>query len=291
MKIYILPRRGFNVPTFIILNSEERIKLFEELKNKFDTWDKFLLNYKISRPMLFYYKSGKFDIPEELFLKWQKETNISFLEIKKVEKCRYVKKEIPPFNLDSQLAEIFGILNGDGHICRKEVCVVGNINEIDYYTYLKKLFEDKFGISFTLLIDKRQNSFKIRTYSIDLSNELRTKYGLPLGNKMGKLHIPISVLKDKTFGIPYLRGLFDTDGCFHVRRIKDPMISISSADPRYLMEVRRLLESLGFKVSKGDNRIFIYSKEMVNKFFKEVKPANTKHLKKYQEYIKLSAVS
>ena len=75
---------------------------------------------------------------------------------------------------------------------------------------------------------------------------------------------------------------------FYIRRKKDPVLEISSADPQFLNEVRKALISLDFNVAKGVNRIFIYNKEGIKRFFKLIKPANSKHLKKYQNYLTLN---
>jgi len=187
------------------------------------------------------------------------------------------------------LAEIIGVLNGDGYISplNYEICVVGNCHEKNYLYYLKKLFEKNFRINFNYQIDK--SKFKLRGYSIKLFDLLTKEYGLPKGNKMGKLKIPLKIKENKDFLISYIRGLFDTDGTIYTRRKRDPVIEISSGDNKYLKEVKQTLNSLGFKAGIGKHRTFIYNKEDVRRFFNLIKPANTKHLKKYKEYLKLSA--
>ena len=273
------------MPIFIKLKEEDRINLFKIIKNKIKySWEKFYPKLKISRGSFFNYLSGRYDIPEEILIKLQDTARIKLQIMKITEKPRYLEKQIKKFNLDNKLAEIFGILNGDGHISKSnyEICVVGNSLEKEYYTYLKNLFESKFRTSFTFIIDK--SSFKLKVYSKHLSNILVGEYGLPKGNKMGQLRIPKQVISSDYLLKSYLRGLFDTDGCFHIRRKKDPMIGITSADPRFLEEIKSAFTYLGFKVAKGADRMFIYHKSDIARFFKEIKPANSKHLKKYQNF-------
>ena len=63
------------------------------------------------------------------------------------------------------------------------------------------------------------------------------------------------------------------------------MVSISSADPLYLKQVQEALISLGFNARLSKTNVMIYEKSHVIGFFKTIKPANTKHLKKFQNYI------
>lgn len=241
--------------------------------------------------MFFNYLAGRHPIPLTLFNEWKK--NYNFHEkIKIVEKNRYLKKEIKEITLDENLAEIMGVLNGDGHISKdqKEICVIGSKHEKDYALYLQHLFNRKLQISFNhLFFDSSR--FKLKGYSVELSRMLIKDYGLPCGNKMGKLHVPPKILSKDSLLISYLRGLYDTDGTIYIRRKKDYVIEISSADKNYLIEIRSALQRLGFKVSLLKNHVAIYKKEEIKKFFELIKPSNSKHLKRFESYSKLSAGS
>jgi len=271
---------------YISFSENQRKKFFNILKEKINcSWENFYPNYKISRSMFFNYLSGRYFIPKNLFLDWKKivdDSNIIFVENVKV---KYLPKKIPKIIFDENLAEILGILNGDGHVSKfkHEICVVGDLKEKDYFDHLKKLFEKKFKLAFTLR--KEDHAFKLRCYSKDLSNLLVSEYRLPKGNKMGKLKIPKQVFASEVFIKGYIRGLYDTDGSLYFRRKNEPVIQITSADPLFLKEVHKALSLLGFSVSKGNQRIFIYKKEQIKRFFSDIKPANSKHLKKYQSYI------
>ena len=226
-------------------------------------------------------------MPEEVFKMLSSVIDVEGIPFEKVNKNRYTEKKIIKPKLNSEFCEILGVINGDGHISKEnpQICIVGHHLEKQYYTYLIDLFERNFQLKFSLYLN--ESTFKIRSYSKNMVLYLVKEYNLPQGNKMGKLRIPLVIFKKKKWLRSYLRGLFDTDGCFHVRREKDPMIVITSADPRYLGEVRSALESLGFVVSKGDQRIFLYHKRDIFRFFDEIKPANAKHLEKYHKYLKL----
>lgn len=271
---------------FIHLSDMNRKKFFSSLKKSIEIpWDKFYPKYKISRTMFFNYLSGRYDIPKNLFNKWVGLTSLENIKFKEIEKSRFLPKEISEIIVDEKLAEIFGVLNGDGHLAihNYEINVVMSYLEKDYIFRLKKLFENKFGISF--ILTRKGTAIKLRGYSKGLSNILSSEYRLPIGKKLGRLKIPKIVYQNDIFLSFYLRGLFDTDGSFYTRRNNEPVMEISSADKRFLAEVKGALEKLGFKTAKGKNRCFIYQKESIHDFFRIVKPANSKHLKKYQNYL------
>lgn len=279
------------MPLFVYLSTNDRKLFFNKLKKEINcSWEKFYPKYKISRASFFFYLLGRIGIPKYLFDKWKVIAKFNPKSKRVINKEKYCKKNLPKIKFDNKLAEIFGVLNGDGHISSSnyEIAIIGNINEVDYSNYLKNLFEYKFKIKFNL---KRENSvFTLRGYSSELAKLLIENYSLPKGNKLGKIRIPKMVkINNKTLAC-YIRGLFDTDGTFYIRREKDPVIEISSADPGYLNEIKKALILLGFKAGIGEHRVFIYNKQDIASFFKEIKPANTKHLKKYNLYLNQALV-
>lgn len=273
------------MPCFIKFKNHERKLFFNKLKENINTsWEKFYPQFNISRTMFFNYLSGRYNIPEILFYKWNKITKINMKNLERIKRPKYTIKKIPNVKMDEKLAEIFGILNGDGHISHfnNEICVVVDSREENYLNYLKKLFEEKFGISFTFF--KELNRIKLRTYSVLLSNILTKDYGLPKGNKLGKLRIPKQILQRKIWIISYLRGLFDTDGSLYLRRRKEMVVNIKSADKNFLNEIKRALEKIEFHPSVSNKNLNLYRKSEIQKFFQVIEPANSKHLKKFKIY-------
>jgi intein/homing endonuclease len=280
------------MPLFVELPPKQREIFFYRLKSeKGNSWKDIYEQAKISKPMFYHYLSGRYPLPKETFDKWQKEARANISNIKIIEKQKFLKKEIYEIGLDTKLAEILGILNGDGHLCpiNYEICVVGSCLEKEYADHIKELFETKFGILFSLKFDN--SIFKLRGYSIELFKFLTKDYKLPSGNKMGHLRIPSQIRNSKRLLVPYIRGLFDTDGTFYIRREKDAVVEISSADRRYLKEINWALRKLGFNSKKYEKYVNLYCPKDIDDFFKLVKPSNTKHLKKYKSYSNLCAGS
>jgi len=276
------------MPRFILINPSERKIFFEDLKSKIDSsWEAFYPKYNISRSMFFNYLSGRYFIPKKLFWRWVNEYSLKIPSIKEKVRPKYTRKKILKANLDEQLSEFIGAVNGDGHVAASnyEVCIVCDAREKDYLIHLNKIARSIFGTSFCFLYEPTR--IKLRIYSKDIHKFLIEEFGLPVGNKLGKLKIPLQIKPSKKLLIAYIRGLFDTDGSFYLRRGKDPVVEITSADENFLNEVKGVLALLGFNPSNGKNRTFLYRKEDILRFFNRVKPANSKHLKKYQSFLNL----
>jgi len=230
---------------FIKVNRKNREKLFGELKDILGkTWLDIAREFSISRAMLFNYRKGSYPIPDSLFTELIKKTGIK-IPSKKILKTVYLKKEISIPQLNEELAEILGVLNGDGYLGKRpyEICITGSKLERDYFLYIKKLLEKLFNLNFK--ISYQENKIRIRTYSKDLVLFLNKQYNLPIGKKTGNLTVPLKLKQNKNFLKAYIRGLFDTDGSIYIRRKKEPVLEIISIDKNYLEEVRKALGSLG----------------------------------------------
>jgi len=68
------------------------------------------------------------------------------------------------------------------------------------------------------------------------------------------------------------------------------VVSIISADKKFVIQVKKALASIGFYSTHFDKNIYIYKKDDVDRFFEVVKPANKKHTLKYQIFKKTSKV-
>lgn len=280
------------MPIFIKLKSDDRAKLFYALKNKLHkSWESIYPDFGVSRSMFFNYLSGRYYIPEKIFSQLQNISGLKIVHTQEIYIEKYVKKDVIKPKMNSELAEIFGIINGDGHIDKegREICIVGNALEADYFNYLKDIFERNFNLKFTMF-KMRPTALKLRVYSKGLVEILVKNYGFPFGHKTGKLSIPKHVFKSKEFLISYIRGLFDTDGSIYVRRKKDMVVEIISVDKNYLNQIKEALFSLNFKAGISGKNLYIYNQEDIKRFFEIIKPANSKHLKRFSLYSKNQAL-
>ncbi len=273
---------------FIKLDAKERKILIQEAKaNSSKNYCEFAKILGVSRDMVFKYSRGDYLLPKEMFYKLIGLSKQHPKRYKILKKEKYNRKIFTIPSLNEDLAEIFGVLNGDGHLSRinHEISVIGNVKTDEvYFRYLQKKFKKVFGIAFK--VEKFERCLKLRAYSVDLVNWLHEAHNLPKGKKKGSLTIPPAILDSNLLLTSYFRGLFDTDGTFYTRRINEPVIEISSADKNYLMQIKEGLSFLGFNVGLGEHRAFIYNRKEIKKFFTYIEPANPKHLKKFIFYNK-----
>jgi len=122
--------------------------------------------------------------------------------------------------INPDLAELLGIILGDGHIHTKynRITITGSLEDIFYYrNTVIPIFERNFkNINPRLSRRKDKNSYFLEIESKHMFNHF-LKLGLKRGKKIN-VDIP-KVVKDNDSLIPYfLRGLFDTDGCLKFSR-------------------------------------------------------------------------
>lgn len=270
---------------FIKLSPNERRIFFNNLKDSIaQSWDCFYPKYNISRTMFFNYLSGRYCIPKNLFKEWRKLAGVNIKNFQEINKSKYIFKKIPSIKIDDKLAEIFGVLNGDGHLSKhqNEINVVGDSREKDYLKYLKNLLEEKFSLKFTFF--EEPTRVKLRVYSKDLSDYLVFQHGFKKGKKKGNLQVPEAIKNSTNLKISYIRGLFDTDGTIYLRRKSGLVIEISNVDKLFREEIKSILDDIGIVSCINKRYVSIYRQDQIHKFFKMVKPSNPKHLNNYKKY-------
>lgn len=119
--------------------------------------------------------------------------------------------------LTPDIAEICGIITGDGHLSRYHsirrsdyrIEIVGNKEEdIDYFIYINKLFKKTFNKRLKWKVEK--SYARLYIHSKDLLEQLE-RIGLVVGNKSKKASIPDRILQNDELSVKFLKGLADTD--------------------------------------------------------------------------------
>ncbi len=277
---------------YLDFSKKDQISFMRLVKERSNLkWEKIAHFLGIHRSMIFFYLNGKSKIPYENYKKL-----CSLAKIKQSHKSYvFIKNKIQPINkinmIDNNLAELLGILAGDGHISNinYEVCVSGHM--ILDKEYINKnvvfLFEKLFGLDSKLKIYKPYTHLRCCVNSKLLIEYLSKEFNLPVGKKKGNLHIPKQIIEDKLLLKYYIRGLFDTDGSVYFRRKKDIVVSIISGDLLFLNEVKNALKILGYNPCVSGKNLYLYKKEEVKRFFSEINPINKKHLDRYSNFLKL----
>src|SRR3989344_9379399 len=171
---------------------EERIRFKRGLQTKFLerikeksglSWEQLSEKLNLARNTLcFYWRREKHTLPlsfakkllkEYPFEKWE---NIEKNWIEKILSKNWGqnlsgernKKEIKTPPKSGELAEIFGIILGDGHLDRKVLTIAGNSDEWEHYIYLNKKIKELFGLDSKIFKIKNQNSMQLRVNSTEL---------------------------------------------------------------------------------------------------------------------------
>jgi len=208
------------------------------------------------------------------------------------------------------LAELFGIIAGDGYINYypkkySSICeIVGDSRlEKDYLgIYLHNKIKKLFNIFPKIYVKKNQNAMCLSIHNKPIIFFIN-KNGFPYGKK-SDIKIPNWILENKSYMKRFIRGLFDTDGSLAIKKrykIKPyyPVISISSKNKYPLYQVYDFLKNklkINFikesrRAFKNDPRIFVLYRlqssgfENTIKWFKLIKPSNKKHIDKFIKHV------
>jgi len=270
-------------------NHQTQFLKFIKKKTK-HSWKKIAYFLRVSRSMIYFYLNEHSKLPFDHYVKLcklakTKKKNIKTVEIKNKEE----KIKIP--HLTNKLAEFIGALAGDGHLSKVsyEVSITVDKNlDKDYSDHIIYLYKYLFNIKAKKYI--QQNKVKCYASSKKLIEFLTKQYAIPRGKKKEKLHIPEKIKLNENLLKSYIRGVFDTDGTIHRHHKKDAMLGLISRDKKFIEELKIALDRLNFNSSLNNKNLYIYKKEQIDKFFKEIKPSNVKHQKKYLYYKRFGRV-
>ena len=277
---------------FVEMEPKKQKELLESAQNISKKSPQELQRYLgIKKAMFYLYKNEKNLLPFEVYKKIIRLIDKTVLDFDfNLREIKHTKKSVHFPELDENLSEFIGALAGDGNIEEYEVCLT--CHGLLDYEYVKKrmdnLCKELFGL--TPKYFEKHHYIKLRLYSKKLSIFLIKEYGLPLGKKKGRLHIPGKILENKKYLTAYLRGLFDTDGSFYKHHKNTGVVSIISGDTGFIEEIKSALNNIRFYSTSFEKNIYIYQKDDVDRFFAFLKPGNKKHTIKYQIFKNTSKV-
>jgi len=257
------------------------------------SWKQLAYFLNVNRSMIFFYLNEHSKLPYTHYLKLcnlariKENQRINLIDIKNKE------EEIKKPALSPKLAEFVGALNGDGHMnmITYEVSISMDKDlDNNYSNYIIALYKELFDLKARKYTQEDNNKVKCFVYSKQLVRFLYQEFNVPTGKKKGYLQIPTKLKQNKNLLKAYIRGLFDTDGTFHRHHKKDCMLGIISTDKKFIKELKVALESLNFITSLKNKNLYIYRKEHIDRFFKEINPSNKKHTDKYFYYQKYGVV-
>lgn len=195
------------------------------------------------------------------------------------------------------LGEICGIFAGDGTLYRTNkghvIEIRGNSKEEEYYLgNVKPKFDRIFSknIKLTKRYYPGGHVVGIRICTKEAMRLFHEILGFPIGKKSHTVKIPDVIFNNKRCWKGYIRGIFDTDGSFYIRKAgrnlkqRQPIVDITSYSINHLNQIQLILNQLGFKpwLERGNHKIRMAGWNNVKRFFKEIKPKNNTHVTKFQ---------
>jgi hypothetical protein len=233
-------------------------------------------------------------------------------------KIKFNKKDIDkgltlPKQVSAELAYLCGILVGDGSIYgRKEkheylIKCVGNPKDEQelYYKIIGPRFKSVFGFIPKIKYHDSATTFGFALYSKNLYKYLTKDIGLLEGRKDERLGIPGIFKENKQLIIPFIRGVFDTDGCITFKKRYSekpyyPVITLASKSKKLVQEIAEVLKNLDLKVveiydyklidqrikagSTIINRIELNGTHNLKKWLENIGFESPKHLLKIQKH-------
>jgi intein/homing endonuclease len=192
------------------------------------------------------------------------------------------------------LAEFLGIVFGDGGMNGWQLTVTLSISsDSEYIHYVQVLGRKLFNIDPHLIRREQYGAGVIVFSSTDLVEFLVGK-GAVVGNKVKQLiGVPRWIIRDTTYTRAFIRGLFDTDGCFYIdhhtinRKVyRNPGISIRSYSPPLIGGLNNLLISLGYHPTiSTENAVVLRRRKEVLSFFNDIGSSNPRKYAKLKKFM------
>ena len=193
----------------------------------------------------------------------------------------------------ARLAELIGILMGDGHIGLYQISMVTNSEtDLQHALFVKKLFEDLFKIRVGLS-NRTDKKACVVTVSSKSVCEFLSLQGIPQGNKITLgVHIPDWIQDKPLYRKAFIRGLFDTDGCVYIdthyrsKKVYEHLgMAFANQSSPLLSFFKESLELFGLHpTQKTKFRVFLRRREDIRRYFDLVGSSNEKHLEKARRY-------
>ncbi len=164
--------------------------------------------------------------------------------------------------MDESLAEICGIIAGDGHLSRYitpkrtdyKISIAGDKRDLDYFKELIDLFHVAFGVKPRLY--EKKNHLELRIDSKKILEKIE-KIGIPAGEKSSKVRIPKIIIADLDLSRAFVRGFADTDFSLILRKNKYsfyPRITVDIKSAGMLEDLCNIFQKLNMTYCGPYNR-------------------------------------
>lgn len=178
-----------------------------------------------------------------------------------------IKSDYPQLRRTGDLAELIGVIWGDGYIGKfprtESLRIVSNSNNLGFIERYSDLIENVFDKKPAVAHRRSSGAVDITIYE----NHISKRLGVPSGSKKDKnMRVPRWVSANRQYIIRYLRGLYEAEGTFsfHKKTYTHKFI-FSNRNESILSTVERLLKKLGFHPHRSKDKIQISKKWEVEK--------------------------
>lgn len=207
--------------------------------------------------------------------------NIKTIPEKKL-KYRNQRNDVRLPKRSERLAEFLGIMLGDGHVAHYQTFVTLGTKELDYVRYVQVLMQELFKVKATISVKK--SGYRDVYIGSTLITKWLKKQGLVQNKVATQVSVPKWIMSDKKYMRAFARGFFDTDGSIYNLRF-GIQISLTNRSAPLLLALQDMLRKLGYRVSEASAyRIYITKRADVERFFKDVAPANLKHCRRFDKF-------
>ncbi len=203
------------------------------------------------------------------------------------------EKEINLPAPSEQLAELVGIILGDGGMTERQVTItLDSETDAEYTPYVVTLFKDLFGIPPRIYQKKNARAANITVSRTALVSFLKGM-GLHTGNKVQQqIGIPSWIRANAAFSRACLRGLMDTDGCIFMERhlIKGkayeyPRLRFVNRSKPLITGTYEILKNEGFSPKiRGESALTLETRTDVIRYFSHIGTRNPKHAARFAEF-------
>jgi len=197
-------------------------------------------------------------------------------------KPKYLNKRYVhiPHKYNSELAEFFGIMLGDGNLSHFQVIVTLGNKEDKYAMHIVNLIENLFEVRPKISI--RKKGYKdVYLGSVDLTSWLK-KEGLVYNKVESQVDVPKWIYNTREFMESFVRGFFDTDGSIYKLRFGN-QISFKNKSVPLLKSLQKILKKLEYSPSKiSSDAVYLTRRKDLERFRLEISsnnPSKKKRLK------------
>lgn len=170
-----------------------------------------------------------------------------------------IKSSYSALKRNGDLAELIGIVLGDGHLYKHDRCdslrIVGDSKKMGFVIHSAKLIKEVFGKDATIVKVKSSNAVTITIYEQHIAKRINLPHG---SRKDFEYTLPSWISRNRSFRIRFLRGLYEAEGSeSHHAATSTHKLFFANNNPHLLKLVANLVTDLGFTQNTYVNKVQI----------------------------------